>query len=161
MENVNGVNISESAALVNRLAQQIDSGAGVTRRQQRQMKRDEARRLREQAFIAHQPVTRAEIQQLMNGFVRLAKEVSDYKGFVSNIFFVLDHKGVISLKEMDEIAKLKNRELKEFGEIAGNKDIPLPEKIELAKQKGLSQVFIDMLAAPEQAHHPQVQPVGT
>lgn len=130
----------------------------VNRKQQRQAKRDEKRRLQEQAFIANQKVTRAEMQQLVNAIVGLAKEVSDYKGFVRNIFFVLEHKGMISLKEMDEIAKAKIQEMKDFQEIAAKNDVPLSEKIEMAKQKGLSQVFIDMISTPEQA---PVQPVIT
>lgn len=155
MENANGVDMAESPAPINRLGQQGVGGA-MPRRQQRQAKRDEERRLREQAFIMNEKVTRAEMQQVVNAVVGLAKEVSDYKGFVRNIFFVLEHKGMVSLKEMDEIAKAKTQELKDFQEIAAKNDVPLSEKIEMAKQKGLSQVFIDMISTPEQA---PVQPV--
>jgi hypothetical protein len=141
--------------LVNRLGQ--DGVAGIAnRRQQRQAKRDEERRLREHVFMANQKVTRTEMQQLVNAVVGLSREVSDYKGFVRNIFFVLEQKGMVSLKEMDEIAKIKTQEMKDFQEISKNDNIPLPEKIEVAKQKGLSQVFIDMLSTPEQG---QVQAV--
>lgn len=128
--------------------------AVANRRLQRQLKRDEEKRLRSQAFTANQKVTRAEMQRLMNAVMELGKEVSEYKGFVRNIFFVLDHKGVVTLKEMDEIAKSKAQELKDFQELSAQNDIPLSAKIEIAKQKGLSQVFIDMLGSPE-----QVQPV--
>lgn len=156
MKSVNGVNIAEPPAPGGRLGQQGVGDGMVSRRQQRQAKRDEGRRLREQAFIMNEKVTRAEMQQLINAVVGLAKEVSDYKGFVRNIFFVLEHKGMVSLKEMDEIAKAKTQELRDFQEIAAKNDVPLSEKIEMAKQKGLSQVFIDMISTPEQA---PVQPV--
>lgn len=156
MENGNNVNVAESPAPINRLGQQGVGIGMVSRRQQRQAKRDEERHHREQVFLANQKVTRIEMQQLMNAVVGLAKEVSDYKGFVRNIFFVLEHKGMVSFKEMDEIAKAKTQEVKDFREIAAKNDVPLSEKIEMAKQKGLSQVFIDMISTSGQA---PVQPV--
>mgnify|MGYP001565586734 FL=1 len=123
MENANGVDMSEAIKPVNKLGQ--DGVAGIAnRRQQRQAKRDEERRLREQAFLARQKVTRAEVQQLINVVVDLSREVSIYKGFVRNIFFVLDHKGVITLKEMDEVAKTKVQELKDYHELAGDNELP-------------------------------------
>jgi len=122
--------------------------SGMSRVEQRRARQAEVKHSREQMFMANQKVTRAELQQLINAVMNLSREVSEYKGFVRNMFFVLDHKGVVSLKEMDEIASRKSQELKDFQEIAGNKDIPLSEKIEIAKQKGLPQVFVDMLVAP-------------
>lgn len=144
MENTNVMDMSESIKPV----VGFDVGT-MTRQQRRQAKRDEEKHLREQAFAANQKVTRTEMQQLVNAVVGLAKEVSDCKGFVSNIFFALDHKGIITLKEMDEVARLRERELKEYTEITRNNDASLVEKIEIAKQKGLSQIFIDMLLASE------------
>ena len=122
--------------------------SGMSRVEQRRARQAEVKHSRERMFMASQKVARAEFQQLINAVMNLSREVSVYRGFVRNMFFTLDHKGVVSLKEIDEIAKAKSQELKDFQEIAGNNNIPLSEKIEIAKQKGLSQLFMDLLVEP-------------
>jgi len=160
MENVNSVNIPESPAPVNRLAQQGIGGVGISRRQQRQAKRDGERRLREQSFDANQKVTKHELRQLMGAMVRLQQDMNDYAAFVRNVFFVLESKGLVSLGEMDEVAKKKRQEAKDFEEIHKREDIPMSEKLAIAKEKGLSQMFLDILAQPEQPAKPPEIPGG-
>lgn len=123
----------------------------LTRRQLRQQKRNELRAHKEQMFFMSQKVTRAEFQSLINDYVKLKRDLTDYMSFVRNIFFVLEHKGMVTLDEMDKLAAQRRQEAEVFKEIDSNKELPLSDKIAMAKEKGLSQVYIDLLGTHEKA----------
>lgn len=119
----------------------------LTRRQLRQQKRNEQKAHKEQMFFMSQKVTRAEFQNLINDYVKLKRDLVDYVSFVRNIFFVLEHKGVVTLDEMDKLAAQRRQESEVFKEIDGNKELSLSDKIAMAKERGLPQAYIDLLSA--------------
>lgn len=122
---------------------------GLTRRQLRQKGREELRLQKEHAFFMGQKVTRAEFQGLINDYMSLKKNVSDYMSFVRNIFFVLEHKKMVTLDEMDKLAAQRGQEAEIYKEIRGNSELSPMDKIAMAKEKGLSDVYLDLLSAPE------------
>lgn len=123
--------------------------SGLTRQQSRQRDRDESRLRKEQAFFMNQKVTRAEFQNLVNDYVKLKRDLADYMSFVRNMFFVFEHKKMITLDEMDKLAVQRGQEMELYKEIDGNKELLLSDKIAMAKEKGLSDVYIDLLTASE------------
>ena len=122
---------------------------GLTRRQLRQKGREELRVQKEQAFFMGQKVTRVQFQSLVNDYMSLKRNVSDYMSFVRNIFFVLEHKKMITLDEMDKLVIQRGQEAELYKEIDGNKDLSPLDKIAMAKEKGLSDVYISLLSASE------------
>lgn len=136
----------ESAGPVNRLGKY----GGMTRQQRRQLDRENERRVKAEAFATNQKVTRYEYDQLLKAFLALRQDMNDYASFVRNVFFVLESRCLVSLDEMDGVARKKQQEVRDFEEIHKREDIPMSEKLALAKEKGLSQVFLDILAQPAQ-----------
>ena len=120
---------------------------GLARRQLRQKSREELRLQKEQAFFMGQKVTRADFQRLINDYVSLKKNVSEYMSFVRNMFFVLENKKIVTLDEMDKLAVQRGQEAEIYREINDNSELSSADKIAMAKEKGLSDVYVDLLSA--------------
>ena len=120
---------------------------GLTRRQLRQKSQEELRLQKKQAFFMGQKVARADFQRLINDYVSLKKNVSDYMSFVRNMFFVLENKKIVTLDEMDKLAVQRGQEAEIYREINDNSELSSADKIAMAKEKGLSDVYVDLLSA--------------
>lgn len=120
---------------------------GLTRRQLRQKSQEELRLQKKQAFFMGQKVARADFQRLINDYVSLKKNVSDYMSFVRNMFFVLENKKIVTLDEMDKLAVQRGQEAEIYREINDNSELSSADKIVMAKEKGLSDVYVDLLSA--------------
>ena len=120
---------------------------GLTRRQLRQKSQEELRLQKKQAFFMGQKVARADFQRLINDYVSLKKNVSEYMSFVRNMFFVLENKKIVTLDEMDKLAVQRGQEAEIYREINDNSELSSADKIAMAKEKGLSDVYVDLLSA--------------